>query len=76
MLEDENFIQIVHDYDVLYLSECWVKCPNDFTLSGYETKHIFRENCNGGGVVGVVVFYGKCLSQYIKFVTCCADNLI
>jgi hypothetical protein len=24
----------------------------------------------------VVVFYGKCLSQYIKFVTCCADNLI
>jgi hypothetical protein len=49
------------------------KCPNDIKLSGYEKKHIFQENCNGGGVV---VFYGKWLSQYIKFVTCCADSMI
>jgi hypothetical protein len=70
-LEDGNFLQIVHDYDVLCLSECWVKCPNDFKLSGYEKKHIFREKCNGGVVV---VFYRKCLSQYIKFVACCSDS--
>ena len=58
-------------HHVLFLRECWVKCPNDFKLSGFENKHIFREKCNGGGVV---VFYGKCLSQYIKFVTCCSDS--
>jgi hypothetical protein len=33
----------------------------------------FRERCNGGGVV---VFNRQCLSQYIKFVACCADSLI
>ena len=63
----------MRDYDVLFLSECWVKCPNDFNLCGYENKHIFREKCNGGGVV---VYYRKCLSQYIKFAGCCADSLI
>jgi hypothetical protein len=50
-LEDENFLQIVREYDVLCLSECWVKCPNDFNLKGYEKKYLFRNKCNGGGVV-------------------------
>ena len=40
-LEDGNFLQIVHDYDVFFLSECWVKCPNNFNLYSYENKHIF-----------------------------------
>lgn len=47
----------MREYDVLCLSECWVKCPNDFNLSGYEKKYLFREKCNGGGVV---IFYKKC----------------
>lgn len=63
----------MREYDVLCLSECWVKCPNDFNLSGYEKKYLFREKCNGGGVV---IFYKKCLSQYIKIVKCCADSMI
>jgi hypothetical protein len=72
-LEDENFLQIVREYDVLCLSECWVKCPNDFNLNGYEKKYLFRNKCNGGGVV---IFYKKPLSQYIKIVKCCADSMI
>ena len=72
-LEDENFIRILREYDVLCLSECWVKCPNNFDLSGYEKKHVFREKCNGGGVV---LFYKKCLSQYIEIIKECADSMI
>ena len=63
----------MREYDVLCLSECWVKCPNDFNLKGYEKKYLFRNKCNGGGVV---IFYKKRLSQYIKIVKCCADSMI
>ena len=63
----------MREYDVLCLSECWVKCSNDFNLKGYEKKYLFRNKCNGGGVV---IFYKKRLFQYIKIVKCCADSMI
>ena len=55
-LNDGKFLQLVNKYDILCLSECWVKCPDDFDLKGYEKSYVFREKCNGGGVV---VFYKK-----------------
>ena len=51
----------MREYDVLCLSECWVKCPNDFSLSGYEKKYLFREKCNGGVVV---ILYKMFISIY------------
>jgi hypothetical protein len=53
----------VKEYDVL--------CFND--VEGYEKKHVYREKCNGGGIV---VFFRKWLSQYVKIVKCVADCMI
>ena len=36
-------------------------------------KYLFREKCNGGGVV---VFYKKWLVPYIEIVKCCVDCMI
>jgi hypothetical protein len=46
----------VKEYDVLCFNECWVKCPDDFDIEGYEKKHVYREKCNGGGIV---IFFRK-----------------
>ncbi|VDI37956.1 Hypothetical predicted protein [Mytilus galloprovincialis] len=50
-LRDKEFVQIVSEYDVLCLSECWVKCPDEFELDGYEKKYLARSKCGGSGVV-------------------------
>jgi hypothetical protein len=63
----------VKEYDVLCFNECWVKCPDDFDIEGYEKKHVNREKCNGGGIV---VFFRKWLSQYVEIVKCVADCMI
>jgi hypothetical protein len=42
-------------------------------IEGYEKKHVYREKCNGGGIV---VFFRKWLSQYVEIVKCVADCMI
>ena len=42
-LSDSGFLNIVKEYDVLCFNECWVKCPDDFDIEGYEKKHVHRE---------------------------------
>ena len=37
-LFDSGFLNIVKEYDVLCFHECWVKCPDDFDIEGYEKK--------------------------------------
>ena len=55
-------IIIVEEYDVLFFNECWVKCPDDFDVEGYEKKHVYREKCNG------LVFFRQWFSHYIEIV--------
>lgn len=64
---------MINKYDVLCFNECWVKCPEDFNLIGFEKKYVFRKKCNGGGVV---VFYKKWLNPFIEIVKCCVDCMI
>ena len=72
-LHDKDFLQIVSEYDILCFSECWVKCPNEFELPGYEKYYVSRSKCNGGGVV---LFYRKWLNNYIKVIKNEADCMI
>ena len=72
-LSDKSFLELINKYDILCLNECWVKCSTDFDLPSYEKKYLFREKCNGGGVV---VFYKKWLVPYIEIVKCCVDCMI
>ena len=72
-LSDSNFVNLVNKYDILCLNECWLKCPDELKLKGYAHKYLFREKCNGGGVV---VFYKKWLNPYISIVKCCSDSMI
>jgi Pyruvate/2-oxoacid:ferredoxin oxidoreductase delta subunit len=57
------------EYDMLCFNECWVKCPDDFDIEGYEKKHVYREKCNGGGIVCKKVF------RYFKLI-CVIDPAI
>ncbi|VDI50111.1 Hypothetical predicted protein, partial [Mytilus galloprovincialis] len=72
-LRDKEFVQIVSEYDVLCLSECWVKCPDEFELDGYEKKYLARSKCGGGGVV---LFYKKWLCQFIDVIKYEVDSMI
>lgn len=72
-LKDKEFLQIVNKFDILCLNECWVKCPDEFDLLGYEKEYIVRKKCNGGGVI---VFYKKWLNPFITFVKSCVDCMI
>ena len=55
-LADGEFIKSVCENDIICFNECWVKCPKEFEMNGYETKNMSRIKCNGGGVI---VFYKK-----------------
>ena len=59
--------------DIICLNECWVKCPQEFSIHGYEKKYLVREKCNGGDVV---VFYKIWLKKFIEFIECCVDCMI
>ena len=60
-LADGEFLKSVCENDIICFNECWVKCPKEFELHGYEKKYGSRKKCNGGGVI---VFYKKWLNPY------------
>ena len=72
-LADPEFIKIVQKYDILCFHECWVKCPENIELKGYEKFHIARGRCNGGGLV---LFYKKWLVNFIEIIKSEADSMI
>ena len=72
-LADKEFLHEVVDSDIVCFNECWVKCPKEFELDGYCTKYVYRQKCNGGGVI---VFYKKWLNPHIEILNCCADSMI
>jgi hypothetical protein len=72
-LADKEFLHDVVDSDIVCFNECWVKCPKEFELDGYCTKYVYRQKCNGGGVI---VFYKKWLNPHIEILNCCADSMI
>ena len=62
-------------YDVLCFNECWVKCPDDFDIEGYEKSMCIEKNVTV--VLGIVVFFfRKRLSLYVEIVKCVADCMI
>jgi hypothetical protein len=34
----------VKEYDMLCFNECWVKCPDDFDIEGYEKSMCIEKN--------------------------------
>ena len=43
-LFDSGFLNIVKEYDVLCFNECWVKCPDDVDIEGYEKSMCIEKN--------------------------------
>ena len=41
-LADGEFLKTVCENDTCF-NECWVKCPKEFELNGYEKKNICQE---------------------------------
>ena len=72
-LADAEFQHEIADYDILCFNECWVKCPKEFEIAGYEKNYVQRKKCNGGGVI---VFHKKWLNSYLEVLKCCADSMI
>ena len=42
-LADGEFLKFVCENDIICFNECWVKCPKEFELNGYEKKYVKRK---------------------------------
>ena len=64
-LKDPEFVNIVNNYDIICLLECWVSENDQIELEGYE-QHIFPRSKGRGG--GIAIFYKSNLSHRVSIV--------
>ena len=76
-LGEQDFIKIIADYDIIFLSECWLSNESDpdFSLLFDEFSfHTFsRTKCKGGGLV---LLYRRNLANNIKLCKVVGDSII
>ena len=75
-LQDQEFLDIIKDSDICFLSECWLNQQfdqDDYDLNNFKT-HCFRhEKCKGGGLF---VMYNEKFAEFIKVEKVTADSLL
>ena len=67
-LTNPEFVSIISDHDVIFLSECWINPGESVKLDGYDSFIFTRKLIKGGGIV---VFCKSCLSSNI----CIVENI-
>ena len=73
---DSDFTDNFLNYDVIFLSECWIKSDTFLDLSllcDFECLRFPRAKGSGGGLL---LLYKKSISPYISFVKCVSDSLV
>ena len=60
--DDDDYLNFVRNFDIVFLSETWQRCENEFKLDGYECFKVLVPRPESiKAVVGVVMVVSVCL---------------
>lgn len=75
-MQDQDFLDIIKDCDICFLSECWLNQQFDqdnYDLNNFKTHYFRREKCKGGGLF---LMYNEKFAEFIKVEKVTADSLL